>query len=558
MTETDSTTSGTVQQQTGLRRSVGFYGLMFVSLGSIIGSGWLLGALNAAQIAGPASIVSWIIAAAMLSVLALVYAELGAAYPVAGGTGRFPYYSHGPIVGFTAGWSSWLQAVVVAPIEILAAITYINSISAVNGHFPMLHSSGSSQGLLNGRGLIVAAVLMVIFTAVNLAGARFLSDSNVIVVLWKTAIPLLAIVVVSSLSFHPGNFSNGSGFMPYGWHGIFAALPAGVVFALQGFEQAVQLAGEARNPKKDLSKAILVAMTIGALLYLLLQASFIAAVNPANVAHGWAHPLGSGASAYGAWYDLAIAAGATWLAVILVIDAVVSPSGSATVYIGTSARLSYALGEEREIPSALARTDKRGTPWVSILLAAVVGLAAFGPFPSWNKLVGVATGATAIMYAFAPIALAGLRSRDPDRPRSYRMPAPRVLLPAAFCSANLILYWGGFDVNWKLTCAILVGLVLFGVGAVVAHTDLSGMLASASWVFPWIAGTLIIGWLGRYGQGSHNILPDWIDLLVVIVFSLAIFYLAVQKTMPAPKVQQAIARDSSQLDYLDEPVVPVG
>ena len=99
-----------------LQRSVGFYGLMFVSLGSIIGSGWLLGALNAAETAGPASIISWAIAAAMLSVLALVYAELGAAYPVAGGTGRFPYFSHGPLAGFTAGWASWLQAVAIAPI----------------------------------------------------------------------------------------------------------------------------------------------------------------------------------------------------------------------------------------------------------------------------------------------------------------------------------------------------------------------------------------------------------------------------------------------------------
>ena len=68
-----------------LQRSVGFYGLMFVSLGSIIGSGWLLGALNAAEKAGPASILSWLLAAGMLALLALVYAELGATYPVAGG-----------------------------------------------------------------------------------------------------------------------------------------------------------------------------------------------------------------------------------------------------------------------------------------------------------------------------------------------------------------------------------------------------------------------------------------------------------------------------------------
>src|SRR2546428_10364927 len=104
-----------------LKRSVGFWGLMFVSLGSIIGSGWLLGALNAAEAAGPASILSWLLAAGMLTLLALVYAELGAAYPVAGGGARFPYYSHGPIAGFTAGWASWLQAGFLSAIQALPA-----------------------------------------------------------------------------------------------------------------------------------------------------------------------------------------------------------------------------------------------------------------------------------------------------------------------------------------------------------------------------------------------------------------------------------------------------
>ena len=137
-----------------LKRSVGFYGLMFVSLGSIIGSGWLLGALNAAEVAGPASILSWILAACMLSLLALVYAELGATYPVAGGTGRFPYYSHGPIAGFMAGWAAWLQAVFIAPIEVLAAITYVNSVGWVNTNFNMITKAGPSAGLLNGTGLV--------------------------------------------------------------------------------------------------------------------------------------------------------------------------------------------------------------------------------------------------------------------------------------------------------------------------------------------------------------------------------------------------------------------
>ena len=523
---------------------------MFVSLGSIIGSGWLLGALNATEVAGPAAVLSWILAAAMLTVLALVYAELGATYPVAGGTGRFPYFSHGPLAGFTAGWASWLQAVFIAPIEVLAAITYVNSVKAVHEHFPMITTTKPNAGLLNGRGLIVATVLMVLFTGMNLAGAKFMSESNAIVVIWKTAVPLLAVVVVASLAFHPGNFSAGGGFMPFGYHGIFAALPAGVVFALQGFEQCVQLAGEARNPKRDLSRAIIMAMTIGALLYILLQIAFIGGLDPKNLTHGWGNPLGGDPSDYGAWYTLALAVGATWLATVLIIDAVISPAGTGIVYVGTSARLSYALGEEREMPGILSQVNQRGVPTWSILLAALVGEAAFGPFPSWNKLVGVVTGATAIMYGFAPVALASLHKRDGDRSRPYRMPAPKVLLPVAFCSANLIIYWGGYDYTWKIACAMVVGLLLFGIGSSVAHTDALGMVRSAFWIGPWLLGSVGIGALGRYGVGAHSVLPDWVDLLVVIAFSLVIFYWAVSAAMSHDKVEAAVTKDSAQIDYV--------
>src|SRR5215470_9314993 len=450
---------------TGLRRSVGFYGLMFVSLGSIIGSGWLLGALNAAKVAGPASIISWLLAACMLALLALTYAELGATYPVAGGAARFPYYSHGPIAGFTAGWASWLQAVFVAPIEVLAVVTYVNSISWVNTHFNMLNKIGNNAGLLNEVGLVVAVVLMLLFTTVNLAGARFLSESNVIVVIWKTAVPVLAIGAVAALRFNGGNFHAGGGFMPFGFHGVFAALTGGVVFALQGFEQAVQLGGEARNPKRDISRAVLSAMAIGAVLYSLLQVVMIGALEPRNITKNWTMPLGTDPSDYGAWYTLALALGAGWLAKMLLVDAVISPAGTGVVYVATSARLSYALGEEREMPTALARTSKKGVPTVSIMLAAIVGILAFGPFKSWNALVNVVTGATAIMYAFAPLSLAALRKIDPRRPRSYRVPLPSLILPIAFCSANLIIYWGGFQTTWKLAVAMLVGLLWFAVGA---------------------------------------------------------------------------------------------
>jgi amino acid transporter len=412
----------------------------------------------------------------------------------------------------------------------------------------MINKVGASAGLLNGTGLLVAIVLMALFTAMNLAGAKFLSDSNVIVVLWKTAVPVLAVAVVAALQFSPANFHAGGGFMPFGFHGVFAALTGGVVFGLQGFEQAVQLAGEARNPKRDLSRAILTAMAIGAALYSLLQIVMIGGLEPGNLVRGWAKPLGTDPSDYGAWYTLALAVGAGWLAKILIIDAVISPAGTGVVYVAATARLSYALGEEREMPSALAATSNQGVPVVSILVAAVVGSLAFGPFKSWSALVNVVTGATAIMYAFAPVSLAALHKVDGGRPRPYRVPMPTLVLPAAFCSANLIIYWGGFESTWKLACAMLVGLALFAVGAWRAGTGAQHTVRNATWIGPWFGGHVLIGALGRYGAGARNILPNWVDVAVVIMFALVIFYWAVSLALTSDGTAAAIAKDAQQID----------
>jgi amino acid transporter len=526
-----------------LKRSVGFWGLMFVSLGSIIGSGWLLGALNAVQVAGPASLISWVLAAGMLTVLALIHAELGAAYPVAGGTARFPYFAFGTLAGFTAGWAAWLQAVTIAPIEVEASISYLDSTAWAKKNFELLHSNGT----LNGTGLIVATLAMLLFTTINMLGAKLLSDSNAAMVIWKTAVPALTIVVLLVLSFHASNFTAGGGFAPFGAHGVFAALPAGVVFALQGFEQAVQMAGEARNPRRDLSRAIIVAMSIGAALYILLEVCFVGALDPRNLVHGWAAPIGKGD--YGPYYTLALAVGAGWLATILLVDAVISPAGTGLVYVGTSARLSYALGEEEVLPDKLTQVNRRGVPVYSILLAFVIGELAFLPFPSWSSLVGLVTGATAIMYAFAPVALAALQERDGDRPRPYRMPYPKILNPVGFISANLIIYWGGFEAMWKLLTGIFVGRVLFEI-ALRRHNDTRRPdidWRAASWIWPWLIGLTIIGLIGRYGKGSQNLLPEWVDLAVVIVFSLVIFYYAVSVAMAPETIRATVETEKEQL-----------
>lgn len=104
----------------GLDRGVGFLGLLWASETSIIGSGWLFGALGAAVLAGPSAIIGWVIGSVIILVLALVHAELGGLFPVSGGTSRFPHYAFGSFAGATFDWASYLQAASVAPIEVLA------------------------------------------------------------------------------------------------------------------------------------------------------------------------------------------------------------------------------------------------------------------------------------------------------------------------------------------------------------------------------------------------------------------------------------------------------
>ena len=535
----------TAQPGGGLHRTVGLTALMFISLGSIIGSGWLLGALTAAKAAGGASLISWLLAGVIIILLALVHAELGAAYPLAGGTARFPRLAFGAIGGFTAGWMAWLQAVTIAPIEVEAALSYLDHI------FPgMVDENGSLVGI----GFIIAIILMAVFTLINLAGVNWLAESNKATVIWKTAVPVLTIFVLIAVSFHSSNFTAGGGFAPFGAHGIFAALPLGVVFALQGFEQAVQMAGEARDPQRDMPRAVIGAVLIGTLIYVGLEIAFIGALDPANLANGWDNPIGKGD--FGPYATIATTLGLGWLAVILYIDAFVSPAGTGLIYVGTSARLSYALGHAGYVPKGVSKISSRGVPWTSVILAFVVGLICFLPFPSWQGLVGLVTSATVIMYGCAPAPLGAVRNPDPDRPRPYRLPAATFLSVLAFIAANEIIYWTGWDTDWKRLLGVLVGYVIFGLSYVtkrpVEKPPLD--LIALGWMLPWFVGLAVISLLGQYGDSALKVIPEWIDLLVVAVFSVGVFFLGVRFALPPERVREAF--EAEDAEEAADPLLP--
>lgn len=534
-----------VTEASTLRRDVGLLPLFMVSMGSVIGSGWLLGTLNASTVAGPAAIISWVIGAILLIGIALTYAELSSAYPVAGGTARFTWIHTGTLGGFFCGTFSYLQAVAIAPIEVEASLGYLNA--------KWWHGLLNDQSLLTPKGLVVAVLAMFLFTALNLWGVKFMAEGNTIAMIWKILVPVGTVILIMTSVFHASNFTAGGGFMPYGIKGVFVALPLGVIFALEGFEQAAQLAGEARNPKRDIPLAVVGSMLVGAALYIALQICFVGALNPANVAHGWANPFGN-AGTFGPYYTLATSVGLGWLGTVLVIDALISPGGTGLVYLATTSRLSYSLSRTRFLPPVFASIDKRGVPWFSIIFGGVFGCLLFLPFGGWARLVGAITAASSFMYSYAPVAAVALRRSDPGRPRPYTVPGLAIIAPFSFVVSGLIIYWSGTSNVVKLDLAVLFFLVLYFIARRLDPAQAPIDFKAGVWSVPWIAGLTIFSIFGGSYVGGYSEvfgipidhhLPFWWDVAAITVFSLAVFYYAVHSRLSpartAVNVGEAVA-----------------
>src|SRR5215467_2150430 len=446
--------TSSVPTDVGLRREMGFNGATWASVTSIIGSGWLFGSWKGAYSTGTSAILAWVIGGVCIIILALVHAELGGMYPVSGGTARFPHFAFGSIAGISFGFFSWIQAVTVAPIEVFAVMQYASYYW--HGLF------NDTTGEVTATGFIFSILLMAVFTAVNFLAMRLFNRVNSAITWWKVIIPVLTIFILL-FHFHGGNFNSHGGFLPLGTKAMFAAIPgAGIIFAYLGFEQADQLAGEIRNPARNLPRAIITAILLCTAIYVMLQIVFIGALHPSALNGGWAALKSNTGLISGPIAFVAGAAGLGWWAVILRIDAFVSPFGTGLIYQTSTSRVTYGLARNRYYPQIFAKVDSRGVPWVSLILAFVFGLVFLLPFPSWSALVGLVTSASVLMYAGAPLSLGAFRRRLPDADRPYVLPAADILAPLGFAISGLIILWSGWDTDWKLGIAILIGYIILG------------------------------------------------------------------------------------------------
>jgi amino acid transporter len=523
----------------GLKRHIGPVGLLFAGVGSIIGSGWLFGAFNATHIAGPVAIFAWLLGAVMIMLIGLVYAELGAMFPVSGGVVRFPHYSFGSFASFTMGWVTWVAAAVVAPIEVEGAIQYASS------YAPSLFTK---SGVLSWpEGYLVAVGGMLLFSAVNLVGIRWFARLNNVVVWWKLAIISLTVIAFLVTAFHGSNFTK-YGFAPAGGKGMFHAIVvAGIVFSFLGFRQGVELGGESDNPRRNIPLAVVGSILLTAVIYIGLQIAYIGAVKPGDLAksHGWA-TLAFHNDA-GPLAAIASIIGLGWLSTTLLVDAVISPADTGLIYTTVTARLSYAMARNGNAPRTLAKTSGRGVPWASVALTFVVGLVIFLPFPSWSRLVGFVTSATVLSFGSGSLVLVAMRDQLPEHERPFRLPGGNIVPLLALYSANLMIYWAGWDVDWKLFATVGIGLVLLAI-QLAGRPDLRDRLdlRHGWWVLVWFAGLAVISWQGIYSSDDkphgqqNNISFGW-GFLVIAAFTGIVYWLAARSRLSPESTRRRIA-----------------
>jgi amino acid transporter len=506
------------------RKQLSLTDLTFIGLGAIFGSGWLFSASHVAAIAGPAGIVSWLIGGAAVFLLGLVYCELGAALPRAGGVVRYPEYSHGVLLGSLMGFITLIAFSSLIAIEVVACRQYASA------WFPALSKAGSSAP--SELGWLVQLAILTVFFLLNYFSVKTFARANNIISIFKFVVPLLVIVVLLA-HFEPANLQV-HGFAPFGAAGIEGAVSAGgIIFAYLGLTPIVSVASEVRDPQRTIPIALILSVALSTIIYVLLQVAFLGSIPTDMLAHGWS---GIGTRFALPYHDIALVLGLGWLAMLVVSDAVISPSGTGNIYMNATPRVVYGWARGGGFFKLFTRIDAAsGIPRPALWLTFALSIFWTLPFPSWEALINVVSAALVLSYAVAPITVAALRRNAPDLPRPFRVSAFGVLGPLSFVIAALIVYWSGWQtVSWLLGSQVAMFALYVGWHLAVRsdRTELRQAVRGARWLIGFYLLTMALSWLGTFG--GRGILRHPLDSLLVCVFALAIYYWGACTGLSAP------------------------
>jgi amino acid transporter len=484
--------------------------LTLLSTGGIIGAGWLFSPFYGFQTAGVGVIASWIITAVITSIIAISFAEVASILPIVGGISRFIGVTHNRTMAFIFLGLSWISYVVYLPIEAQSAVQYL-------GFFwSPLVVTHANQVSLSMLGLGLAFFIIVGLTWFNCLVISRVAKVNSWVSIWKLLVPFgLAILFICLFGKWDNiviNYHNA----PLSFENILLAVTSsGLAFAFAGFQNGLALANSARKPEKALPYSLFMPIILGGIIYLSLSLTFIACIpNPNKIPGSAVAPL----------LGLVALFGIQSVYLVLFVDAVIAPLGTANVFTATTSRVLYGLAKDFMPNSILMRLNKNSAPYICLWISGIVGMGFLLPFPTWKELVNFLSSVTVFAYLAGPIALIILRQDFPETKRSFRTRYVNLVGYAGFACCSLLIYWSEFMNLFLLT--ILLLLVVISYALISKTTNLVNSFKDSWAIIFYLVTLTLISYLR-----SKKLIPFPADNLLVIASSLIFCYILVKNKL---------------------------
>ncbi|MER5596931.1 amino acid permease [Streptomyces sp. NPDC002265] len=437
--------SGADRAGHGLKRTMGLFQLICFGVGAIVGTGIFVGLSDSVAQAGPAVVVSFVLAAITCVFTALSFAELGGAIPVSGSSYSFAYAGLGETTAFLVGWCLLLEYGISISAVAVGWSQYVNELlDSLFGHqLPAALSAGPGDGgVVNLPAVIVIAMACVLLVR----GVRESARATAAMAAVKLTI-LLAFCVIGYSAFKDGNLTP---FSPAGLGGIGAGTTA-AFFSYIGFDAITTAGEEAKNPRRDIPVAILVCMGVVTLLYCAVALAAIGAIGAGEV----------GGRPAALSYVVNEVTGSTVGGAVIAFGAVVAIASVVLAVMYGQSRILMSMSRDGLVPRVFEKVSPRtSTPVAGTLIIAVV-FAIPAAFASLDAVVNLCTIGTLAVMAVVNLAVLALRRREPGLKRTFRVPLYPVapLLGIGFCL--YLMYETGWTTWLQFAAFLAAGLAVY-------------------------------------------------------------------------------------------------
>jgi basic amino acid/polyamine antiporter, APA family len=453
-------------KKNSLNRSLGAFQLTMLGIGAIIGTGIFVLTAEAATKAGPAMMVSFILAAAVCGVTALCYAEMAAMVPVSGSAYTYSYATFGELIAWTVGWALVLEYAIAAAAVSVGWSGYMvglfRDLLGVTVSNTWIHGPLDPEpGLFNvpafGIALLMAGLLYL--------GTTESARVNAILVCVKiaalTLFLVLSLPVINGANFEP---FNPYGFMkhevmdPVSGHMVavgIAAAASSIFFAYVGFDAVSTAAEETKNPNRNIPIGLLGSLAICTVFYLLVAAGAIGSIG--------AQPGGALATSDDALAFVMRAIDYPMASKLLQIAAGIALPSVILMMMFGQTRIAFVMARDGLLPAPLAKVHpKYKTPYVITMVTGIFVALFAAVFPV-GQLADISNSGTLFAFATVTIGVMMLRAKQPDRPRPFRAPALWVVAPLATIGCVFLFFQLSFYTLQLFFGWAAIGLVVYFV-----------------------------------------------------------------------------------------------